>query len=168
MGLLRLAGPGVLEDAAARFAAEPDTGRHAPAPNPGLFLHHRLFHPQGGGGRQAQSGTDRQRGHQAGRIPNSWSAPCWKRGWKRSRPRSSRTSFQYAGQHRPADPDRPAARLQDATEPDPLPALGAAADARRQPALAGSADQPLQRVPGDHVGANGRTPAAGRQLFRRA
>ena len=71
--------------------------------------------------------------------------------------------FNTLAQHRPAHPDRPAARLQDAAEPDPLPALGDAADARRQPAHAGSAGQSLQRLPGNHGGANGRTPAAGRE-----
>ncbi len=130
-------------------------------PTPGLLAHRRLLHHQGGGGRQAQSGTDRQRGHQAGR---NRAARAHRAGSAHgSAAGADRAAFplQYVGQHRPAHPDRSAARLQDAAEPDPLPALGHAADARRQPTHAGSAGRSLQRLPGNHGGAHGRTPAAG-------
>ena len=85
-----------------------------------------------GGKRRAE--LDRQpgqpaRGHRAARAQPARSADGSAAGADRAA-----LPLQYAGQHRPAHPDRPAARLQDAAEPDPLPALGDAADARRQAA----------------------------------
>ena len=62
------------------------------------------------------------------------------------------------------DPKR-ASEMQQ--EPDPLPALGDAADARRQSAYTRSAGEPVERVPGNNGHSDGGAPATGRQRARR-
>src|SRR5439155_5328072 len=100
-------------------------------------------------------------GHQAGR--NRTTPAHRARGANGSAASADRAALplQYAGEYRPTHPDRPAARLQDATEPDPVSTLVDAADARRSPTLVGSTDRSLQCLPGNHGGANGRPPSVG-------